>query len=175
VDLFVRRCLAASALSLAPFACLADDLRPAPEAAGSVTNLELQVYGISYHPDREGVRRNRVGNEANAGLGLSYEFHNDSSGAAFVEAGFYEDSGRNWAKLAGPGYQFKFGSNLRLGAILPVIQSRTYNNGRAFVAPIPLLTYDFGAVKLNAVFAPKFQQLNKFAVFGFYLGIPFGI
>ncbi len=131
------------------------------------------MYGLSYHTDRQGVRRSHVDNELNSGLGLSYEFHNDDLGAAFVAAGFYRDSGRNWAKLAGPGYQFKFGDGdrWRFGATLPVIQSRTYNNGRTFVAPIPLLTYDLGVVKLNAVYAPKFQQ-NEFAVFGFYFSVP---
>lgn len=132
----------------------------------------MHVYGFSYHTDREGVRRNHVDNELNLGLGLGYEFHNDDRGTAFVAAGFYKDSGRNWAKLAGPGYQFKLGDRWRLGATLPLIQSRTYNNGRAFVAPIPLLSYDLGVAKLNAVYAPRFQQ-NQFAVFGFYLSLPF--
>ena len=58
-----------------------------------------------------------------------------------------------------------------IGVALPLLQSETYNKGRAFVAPIPLLTYDFGVVKLNAVFAPQTPQ-NRFAAFGFYIGIP---
>jgi hypothetical protein len=132
----------------------------------------VHVYGFSYHPDREGSRRKHVNNELNIGLGLNYELRNDDQGVAFFEAGFYEDSGRNWAKLAGPGYQVKLGERWRLGAALLAIQSRTYNSGRAFIAPIPLLTYDLGRVKLNAIYAPKFQQ-NEFAVFGFYFSIPF--
>lgn len=140
----------------------------APAFAG---DLQLDIFGLSYHPDRDGARRKKVDNEVNSGLGLSYEFHNDSQGAAFVAAGFYKDSGRNWAKVAGPGYQFKLGDRWRLGVALPLIQSETYNKGRAFVAPIPLLSYDFGAVKLNAVFAPQTPQ-NRFAVFGFYFSVP---
>lgn len=119
------------------------------------------------------MRRSRLDKEVNLGLGLSYTFHDDERGAAFFTAGIYQDSGRNWAKLAGPGYQFKLGDRWRLGVALPVMHSRTYNNSRVFVAPIPLLTYDLGVVKLNAVYAPRFQQYNNFAVFGVYFSIPF--
>jgi len=147
-------------------------LEPVPGAA-LPGEFSLHVYGLSYHPDQAGVKRAHVDNQVNPGLGLGYEFHNDALGVAFVAAGFYEDSGRNVAKLAGPGYQFKLGERWRLGATLPVIQSRTYNGGRAFIAPIPMLGYDFGIARLNAVYAPRFQK-NEFAVFGFYLSVPFG-
>ena len=52
--------------------------------------------------------------------------------------------------------------------------STNYNHGRAFVAPVPLLSYDFGPVKLNAVVFPKYMPYNQFTAFGFYLGIPPG-
>jgi hypothetical protein len=133
--------------------------------------LSLNIYGLSYHPDRDGSRRSNVDNELNLGLGLTYEFHNDDRGVGFFEAGFYRDSGRNWAKVAGPGYQLKLGERWRLGAALFVLDSRTYNNGRVFVAPIPLLTYDLGAARINAIYAPR-MQANKFAVFGLYLSMP---
>ena len=136
--------------------------------------LNLHVFGLSYHTDRKGTRDRHLDNELNAGLGLNYEFHNDARGVANVEAGFLKDSGRNWAKFAGMGYQFKFGDRWRLGADLLAIQSPTYNNGRGFVAPIPRLTYDFGPVKLNAVYIPRFREINQFAVFGFYFTVPMG-
>ncbi len=118
------------------------------------------------------MRRSHLDNEFNPGLGLRYEFHQDARGVAFVEAGFYQDPGRKLAKLAGPGYQFNVGDRWRFGVALPLIQSTTYNKGRAFVAPIPLLSYDLGPVKLNAVYAPRTEQ-NRFAVFGFYFSVPF--
>lgn len=138
------------------------------------SRVDLHVYGLSLHPDRDGTRRRNVANEFNPGLGLAYEFHNDARGAAFVVAGFYEDSGRNWARLAGPAYQFKLGDQWRVGGGLILMQSQTYNRGDAFVAPIPLVTYDFGMVKLNAIYAPRYRQYNQFAVFGLYLSIPLG-
>jgi hypothetical protein len=90
----------------------------------------------------------------------------------FVEAGFYEDSGSHLAKLAGLGYQYKLGRRWRLGGALTAIQSQTYNGGNLFVAPIPILTYDFGALKLNALYIPRYGEYNKYAVFGFYLSVP---
>lgn len=137
-------------------------------------NLDLLVFGFSYHPDREGVRRMHLDNELNVGLGLNYAFHEDARGVGFVEAGFYKDSGRNWAKLAGAGYQFKLGERWRLGGALVGVYSPTYNHGRFFIAPLPTATYDLGAVKLNAIYIPRAQKKNNFAVFGFYFSIPFG-
>jgi hypothetical protein len=145
-----------------------------PQLAGPPLSLNVHIYGFSYHPDRQGVRRNRVGNEAHLGFGLNYEFHEDARGVGFVEGGFYRDSGRNVAKLAGVGYQFKLGDNWRLGGALVGIHSPTYNHGRFFVAPLPMVSYDLGPVTLNAIYAPRFKEYNRFAVFGFYFSIPFG-
>lgn len=148
----------------------AQGLRP----ADSPLQLNLNVFGLSYHPDRKGTRDRHLDNELNLGLGLEYEFHSDVSGAATLQTGFFKDSGRNWTKIAGAGYQFKLGDRLRLGADLLAIQSPTYNNGRAFVAPIPRVTYDFGPVKANLVYVPRYQNYNIFAVWGLYFSTPLG-
>lgn len=136
-------------------------------------NLNVHVYSFSYHTDRAGVRREGLDNEFNLGFGLNYAFHEDARGIGFVEAGFYRDSGSNLAKLAGAGYQFKFGEHWRLGGALVGVYSPTYNHGRFFVAPLPIVTYDFGAVKVNATYVPRYGEYNRFAVFGFYFSIPF--
>ncbi len=146
----------------------------AASAADPPLNLNVHIYGFSYHPDRQGVRRNRVGNEANLGFGLNYAFHEDARGVGFVEGGFYRDSGRNIAKLGGAGYQFKLGESWRLGGALVGIHSPTYNRGRFFIAPMPIISYGLGPVTLNATYAPRFRDYNRFAVYGFYFSIPFG-
>lgn len=174
------RLLVLVAAGLVALPCGAGEPPPIPQPAsvqrvpadGPWRDLSLHVYGFSYHTDREGIRRQRVDNEFNPGLGIGYEFHSDARGSAFVNAGIYKDSSNQWAKLAGPGYQFKLGDSWRVGALLPVIQGKGYNQGRAFVAPLPLLTYDFGTVKLNAVYAPRFAPATNFAVFAFYFSIP---
>lgn len=144
------------------------------QPANRESNFNLHIYGYSYHPDRDGVRRNKLDNEFNWGLGLNYVLHEDARGVRFVEAGIYKDSGYNWAKLAGLGYQFKLGERWRLGGGLVGLQSTTYNHGKFFIAPLPILTYDFGTVKLNAIYAPRYEEYNQFDVFGFYVSIPFG-
>jgi hypothetical protein len=136
--------------------------------------LDLNVYGLSYHPDRETAHRLRVDNEINPGLGLHYELTESPRGISFAEAGAYYDSGRNWAKFAGLGYQFKLGEHWRAGGSIALMHSKTYNDSTGFVAVIPLITYDFGNVKLNAAYYPKFAHYNDIAAFGVYLSIPLG-
>ncbi|HUF19926.1 MAG TPA: hypothetical protein VMP00_04155 [Burkholderiales bacterium] len=136
--------------------------------------LELNVYGLAYHPDRETARRLQVDNEINPGLGLHYELTESPRGISFAEAGAYYDCGRNWAKFVGLGYQFKLGGRLRIGGAIAAMHSKTYNGGVGFVAMIPLITYDLGRIKLNAVHLPKFGDHNKVAAWGFYVSIPLG-
>jgi hypothetical protein len=135
-------------------------------------NVNLHVFGLSYHPDREGTRISHLDNEYNFGLGFGYKLHDDAQGVVISEAGFFRDSGRTWAKFAGMGYLFKLSDNWKLGADLLVIQSPTYNEGTAFAAPIPRLSYDFGPVKVNAIYIPRYKELNRFAVYGLYFTIP---
>ena len=151
-------------------------VEPSPEVrpADPRIRVNLHVFGLSYHPDRAGTRFNHLDNELNVGLGLNYEFHNDARGVASIEAGFYKDSGRNWANFAGAGYQFKLGDRWGLGADLLAIQSQTYNNGQGFVALIPRLTYDFDRVKINAVYVPRYAPYNLFAVFAVYFTVHLG-
>jgi len=144
------------------------------EAPSLASRLDLELYGLSYHPDREAVHRRGLDNEVNLGIGLHYTLHEDDRAVQFVEGGFYRDSGRHTAKVVGIGYQFKLGQHWRLGGALVGVQSETYNGGRAFVAPLPIVTYDFGAVKLNAIYAPRYKDYNQVAVLGFYLSVPLG-
>ena len=191
---FACRWLPTFALALALGGCGALERKPEPTLASAVADtvatgaeypqgirpanyprqLNLNVFGLSYHPDRTGTRDRHLDNELNPGLGLNYEFHNDARGVATLDAGFLKDSGRNWTKFAGAGYQFKLGDRWRLGADLLAIHSQTYNNGRGFVAPIPHLTYDFGPMKLNAIYVPAVREFVQFSVFSFYLTIPMG-
>jgi len=136
--------------------------------------LDLNVYGLSYHPDRETVHRLNLDNEVNPGLGLHYEFSDTERGTTFAEIGAYQDSGSNLAKFVALGYQFKFAKRWRIGGAFAVVHSRTYNDGVTFLAMIPLITYDMGRVKLNATYLPKLGHLNEVAAFGFYISIPFG-
>ena len=136
--------------------------------------LDLNVYGLSYHPDRETVHRLNLDNEVNPGLGLHYEFSDTERGITFGEIGAYQDSGANLAKFVALGYQFKFAKRWRIGGAFAVVHSRTYNDGVTFLAMIPLITYDLGRIKFNATYLPKLGHYNEVDAFGFYISIPFG-
>jgi hypothetical protein len=136
--------------------------------------LDLNVYGLSWHPDRETIHRLNLDNEVNPGLALHYEFSDTERGIIFGEIGAYQDSGSNLAKLVSLGYQFKFSKHWRIGGALAVVHSLTYNDGVTFLAMIPLITYDLGFVKLNATYLPELGSLNEVDAFGFYISIPFG-
>jgi hypothetical protein len=38
------------------------------------------------------------------------------------------------------------------------VYSPTYNHGRFFVAPLPIVSYDRGLVTLNAIYAPRYGE-----------------
>jgi hypothetical protein len=136
--------------------------------------IDLNLYGLSYHPDRETMHRLHLDNEINTGLGLRYELTANERGMTFVEAGTYRDSGRHRAKFSALGYQWKLGERWRFGGGITLFNSRTYNGGKTFIGALPLLTYDLGWVKLNAIYSPKFRPYNLVDTFGFYLSIPLG-
>jgi hypothetical protein len=136
--------------------------------------LDLNVYGLAYHPDRDKVHSENLDNEFNPGLGLHYELRNTERGITFAELGSYYDSGSNWATFLALGYQWKWGEKWRFGGAVAAMNSRTYNDGVAFVGMFPVVTYDMGPVKLNAVYFPKIANYNEVAAFGLYVSIPLG-
>jgi len=139
-----------------------------------LNKLDLNIYGLAYHPDREKVKEEDLDNQVNPGLGLHYEIRNTERGVTFAEIGAYRDSGRNIASFLSLGYQFKLGENWRIGGAVAAMNSKTYNDGVAFVGMFPLVTYDFGPVKVNAVYFPKVANYNEVAAFGLYVSVPLG-
>lgn len=139
-----------------------------------LNKLDLNIYGLAYHPDREKVKEENLDNQVNPGLGLHYELRNTERGVTFTEIGAYRDSGRNIASFLSLGYQYKLGENWRFGGAVAAMNSKTYNHGVSFVGMFPLVTYDFGPVKVNAVYFPKVANYNEVAAFGLYVSVPLG-
>jgi len=129
----------------------------------------INVYGLSYHLDRERAREIGTVNEINPGLGLRYRFAEWKRWSFFADAGVFDDSGRNTAKIIGAGAVWDFGKGFRAGAGLVLFSSDTYNLGRPFVAPIPLVSYDAGPVTLNLSFSPKLMPFNEIPTLGFWI------
>lgn len=133
--------------------------------------MGINVYGASYHFDREKAKELGLTNEVNPGLGVRWRKAYRPTLDFFADAGFYEDSAENTAKLAGGGALWHATERLRLGGGLVLMQSETYNRGKAFVAPAPVAAYEWRRVTFNLVYFPKYRDVNKTNQVGVWLTI----
>ena len=138
-----------------------------PPAHGWAVN----IYGFSYHFERDLARRIDADNEFNPGLGLRKALWKSESGRQRVhaEAGLYYDSGERWAKTADVTYQYRVFRNLWAGAGLFFFHTRTYNRGDPVLVPLPIVAYDFGWAELNLAYAPKWGELNQINTLGAFM------
>jgi hypothetical protein len=141
-------------LRLAAFSALAAVACPARAELG------LNIYGLSYHFDRDKARDRGLTHEVNPGLGLRWRAERTESWDFFADAGFYRDSAAHTAKIAGGGALWHAGEHLRLGGALALFKSETYNRGKAFVAPVPLAAWDTRRVTFNLIYFPKLRDQN---------------
>jgi hypothetical protein len=132
-------------------------------------DVGVNVYGLSYHFDRDRAEQLDVDNGFNPGLGLRYDFARLERWTFFADAGAYYDSGRNTAVYGGVGTLWRAVAGLQLGAAAVVMNSDTYNNGSTFVALLPLVAYDFGPVTVNLTFFPKISRYNDVATLGLWV------
>ena len=92
-----------------------------------------QLFGLSLHTDRSAGH-----NEVNPGVGLRYVFWQPAPRwALFGETSIYYDSNRQWAKYVALGTSYRFAESWRVGAAIAYGQSRSYNDGKAFLAVNP--------------------------------------
>ncbi len=150
----LRRLLAGVVLS-APFAATAD--------------VGVNLYGLSYHFDRERARALGVDNETNPGIGLRYRVPHSERLQWIFDIGAYRDSGGNTARLAGAGALWKMSEGWRMGGALAALHSDTYNRGKAFLAPLPIAAYQYRAVTLNFTFFPKVSEVNEIPTLAFWV------
>ena len=144
-------------------------------ASSAHAEIGINLYGASYHFDREKAKELGLTNEVNPGLGLRWRKPHNATLDFFADAGFYEDSAEHTAKLAGGGALWHATERLRLGGGLVLMQSKTYNGGTAFIAPAPIAAYEWRRVTFNVVYFPKFRDVNRTNQLGFWLTIwPFG-
>ncbi|HEY3076220.1 MAG TPA: hypothetical protein VGJ74_13690 [Burkholderiales bacterium] len=119
--------------------------------------LGLNVYGLSYHFDRDKAREKGLTHEVNPGLGVRWR---SNESMLFADAGFYRDSAAHTAKLAGAGAFWHASERLRLGGAAVLLKSETYNHGKAFIAPVPLAAYETRRATFNLVYFPKWRDVN---------------
>lgn len=154
----------------AAFCCLAL-LSSAPAGAG---DWGINLYGLSYHWDRELAEQNDLDNEFNPGLGLRYRMGSWLKADAIIDAGAYRDSGRNTALYAGAGLLWPLDRDKRfnLGAVLTAFHSDTYNNGDPFIAPVPLFSLRLDGVSVNLTHFPKIRNFNEIHATALFLTFP---
>ncbi|MBT9569387.1 MAG: hypothetical protein IV085_13950 [Thiobacillus sp.] len=123
----------------------------------------VNVYGLSYHWDRDLAKQNDLDNEFNPGLGVRYQLGSWLRADAIIDAGVYRDSGRNTAVYAAAGLLWPLDKDKRfnLGAALTAFHSDTYNRGDAFIAPVPLLSIRLDGVTVNLTHFPKIRNFNE--------------
>ncbi len=143
----------------------------APAGAG---DWGVNLYGLSYHWDRELAEQNDLDNEFNPGLGVRYRMGAWLRADAIIDAGAYRDSGRNTALYAGAGLLWPLDRNRRfnLGAVLTAFHSETYNNGDPFIAPVPLFSLRLDGVSVNLTHFPKIRNFNEIHATAVFLTFP---
>jgi len=151
---------------------LAIALLSAPAALAGAWGIN--VYGLSYHWDRDLAEQNDWDNEFNPGLGLRYRMGTWLKADAIIDAGVYHDSGRNTAVYAAAGLLWPLDRDKRfnLGVALTAFHSDTYNQGDAFIAPIPLFSLRFEKVAVNLTHFPKVGNLNEIHTTAVFLTLP---
>jgi len=146
-------------------AVLAAALLLAPAARAE---FGLNLYGLSWHLDADKAHAQGVDNWFNPGLGVRYRVPGEEFDV-FFDAGAYRDSGRNTAVLAGGAVHWRATQSARLGLALVMFNSKTYNDGKTFVTPLPLFGWEFGPAMLNVMWSPRVREINEVNTLGFWL------
>jgi hypothetical protein len=139
--------------------------------AATAGDWGIDVFGASYHLEQARAKERRVDNQFNPGLGLRYRASHSENLDWVFDVGGYHDSGRNTALFAGAGLAWHATERLRLGGALAAFQSKTYNGGKAAIAPVPVAAYEWRSVSLNVVYFPRLARFNDINTFGFWITI----
>ena len=161
---FVRQALATSLFS-------AIVLMATPAHAG---DWGVNIYGLSYHWDRDLAKQNDLDNEFNPGLGVRYHMGKWLKANAIIDAGAYRDSGRNTAVYAAAGLLWPLDKDERfsIGAALTAFNSDTYNQGDPFIAPVPPFSLRLDGVTVNLTHFPKIRNFNEINTTAMFITIP---
>ncbi|HUQ74115.1 MAG TPA: hypothetical protein VM183_05255, partial [Burkholderiales bacterium] len=84
-------------------------------AGAACADVGINLYGGSYHFDRDKARAIGLTNERNPGLGLRWRQPRSETLDLFADVGVYDDSARNTAKLVGGGALWHATERLRFG------------------------------------------------------------
>jgi hypothetical protein len=138
-------------------------------APAARADLGIDLFGASYHFDRDKAKQLGLTHEFNPGLGVRWRHEYDENWDLFADTGFYRDSKANTAGLLGGGGLWHATDHLRLGGGFVALKSPTYNRNAAFIAPAPVVAYEGRRVTLNMVYFAKWRTVNLTNQVGFWL------
>jgi hypothetical protein len=129
----------------------------------------INLYGASYHLERDRAEELGLDNEFNPGIGVRYRQPYGEHIDWLYDAGVYRDSTRNTALVVGAGGFWKATESLRLGAAIALFKSETYNEGNLALAPLPIAAWETRSLSFNAAFAPRLPGVNEVSTLSFWL------
>ena len=136
-------------------------IRPA-----NCASIGLNLYGISYHLDRDAARRRNF-NEFNEGIGLHLSAYEDRYNFVYLEAGRFKDTFENGATYYAVGYRFRPIKYISLGLNFMQYDSKSIRN-RVYT-PIPVLAFDYKIASVKMSYLPKYRDISSYDSFVAYL------
>jgi hypothetical protein len=126
----------------------------------------INVYGFSYHPDRTDSHGNSF-QEWNPGVGYHANLRNTRRSLLFADTGVFVNSLSSPTVFSAAGAELKIHGGFSAGVYGAFIYSKSYNDGKPIVAPLPSLSYRYHQFRFNATYFPKYKN-NDNAAFGFF-------
>lgn len=137
----------------------------------AAVELGLNLYGVCKHLNQHQTFYQPKLNESNPGLGLTMNFVHVKYAVFLMEGGFFEDSFKNTATYVSFGYKFPLCRYIQLGCHLAIYDSKSING--PVLAPIPIITFRYHALAINAIYLPKYESINPYHTIGAYLTLYF--
>ena len=121
--------------------------------------LGVDVFGLSYHyqsstytdPDGNASRFSQV----NPGVGFAYSLVDSGSSTWSIHIGAYRNSLRTSSKFGALAWQWRCGCGLRAGVAFVVLNDR---DGGTRLGPLPLVSYGYRRVAVNAILIPSVSE-----------------
>jgi len=122
-------------------------------AAAAYAGTGINLYGLSWHPDRGEVEANDW-REVHPGLGLQHDLMAGDRSRLSLEAGVLDDAARNLNYHGGLSYRHQAWGPLWAGAALFIAGSKSDYDGEPVGALLPLATLVTDLGELNWTYVP---------------------
>jgi len=122
-------------------------------ATSSVAGIGVNLYGLSYHPDRDETSTYGY-NETNWGLGLQYDLVVGARSRLYLQGGGLSDSLENLNLHGGISYRHQAWGPLWAGASLFITGTKSDYDGEPVAGALPFLAFVTKPVELSWTYLP---------------------